>query len=752
MMSTPPTAPPVDLILIFRSSPKSRTESEEAERAYTSLLSQLRDGGLEAVGKSGSAPSELLIFVRCPWEKMGELVDRQRTEDFLHGVNAVSMPALEPPAGEAPLTPADRLRLLHSYITTSALDGGLGIAPGAPGHERLTGIMALKDKQFETAWIKSWTMSRLGVWMSESELGRVKDEYGEAIALYYAFLSSYAHSLVVPSVLGVAIWYFNLPYSPLYAIPLCLWSIVFIEAFRVRERTLAVKWGTRNAQRVERRRAEFKGTISEDGVESFPWWQREVRVLASVPVILGESVILGAILTAIFVFEAFVTQIYTGPGHAYAGYIPTVIFLTFIPKLLSVYQASGKALTNWENHAHESTYSTSLTLKTFTLSAVVAYLGLYLTAFVYIPFGPNVMSWVYTKVLSLRMPTEVPPSGSEAMVAAAMALNGTVKGQPLHSRFDTLTSAQAKIRPDRLHNQMFAYTVTNQVVNFVLENVLPYITRAASNVQQGKGLSGKKGLVTPVEQVVSEQEIQLLLQAREEAALPDYELFGDYAEMVTQFGYVVLWSVAWPLAPLCALVNNWVEIRSDAWKLTAHYRRPLPMRAETIGPWLDSLSFLCWLGALTNGALIFLFKPTEQNPDPAHGTGLGSSFLTTRLARAHLPSQTETLLTAVLPALLVALTASHGFLLAQGAIRFALEKLLWQGSPAEVGLRKHERAVRTLWAQKSVASAGGNNPDGVGRKLGKAVPRSEEKDEDTWKGFWSREEGLVEIQSSIKSA
>jgi hypothetical protein len=37
-------------------------------------------------------------------------------------------------------------------------------------------------------------------------------------------------------------------------------------------------------------------------------------------------------------------------------------------------------------------------------------------------------------------------------------------------------------------------------------------------------------------------------RVREEAALPAYELFHDYSEMVTQFGYVVLWSAIWPLA------------------------------------------------------------------------------------------------------------------------------------------------------------------------------------------------------------
>jgi hypothetical protein len=44
---------------------------------------------------------------------------------------------------------------------------------------------------------------------------------------------------------------------------------------------------------------------------------RELRVLASVPVILLFAGILAALLTGIFVLEAFVTQLYTGPGHKY---------------------------------------------------------------------------------------------------------------------------------------------------------------------------------------------------------------------------------------------------------------------------------------------------------------------------------------------------------------------------------------------------------------------------------------------------
>ncbi|KIJ65626.1 hypothetical protein HYDPIDRAFT_88265 [Hydnomerulius pinastri MD-312] len=72
--------------------------------------------------------------------------------------------------------------------------------------------------------------------------------------------------------------------------------------------------------------------------------------------------------------------------------------------------------------------------------------------------------------------------------------------------------------------------------------------------------------------------------------------------MVTQFGYIALWSAIWPPAPVMALLNNHIEIRLDAFMIAVHTRRPIPVRPGTIGPWLESLWFLTWLSALTNSA------------------------------------------------------------------------------------------------------------------------------------------------------
>ena len=66
---------------------------------------------------------------------------------------------------------------------------------------------------------------------------------------------------------------------------------------------------------------------------------------------------------------------------------------------------------------------------------------------------------------------------------------------------------------------------------------------------------------------------------------PFQDTFQDYQEMFVQFGYVVLFSSAFPLAAMCALINNIIEIRSDALKLCTGLQRPFGQRVESIGQW-----------------------------------------------------------------------------------------------------------------------------------------------------------------------
>lgn len=76
--------------------------------------------------------------------------------------------------------------------------------------------------------------------------------------------------------------------------------------------------------------------------------------------------------------------------------------------------------------------------------------------------------------------------------------------------------------------------------------------------------------------------------------------------MLVQMGYVVLFSSAFPLAAICALANNLLEIRSDAFKLVNVHQRPFGQRVANIGTWQSAVSFLSLAAVMVNCALIGL--------------------------------------------------------------------------------------------------------------------------------------------------
>lgn len=87
--------------------------------------------------------------------------------------------------------------------------------------------------------------------------------------------------------------------------------------------------------------------------------------------------------------------------------------------------------------------------------------------------------------------------------------------------------------------------------------------------------------------------------------------------MFIQFGYVVLFSSAFPLAALCALLNNVIEIRSDAFKLCTNLRRPFGERVENIGTWqvtLNRINLLSETGSRRTNRQFF--KPIKRKTKP----------------------------------------------------------------------------------------------------------------------------------------
>jgi anoctamin-10 len=81
----------------------------------------------------------------------------------------------------------------------------------------------------------------------------------------------------------------------------------------------------------------------------------------------------------------------------------------------------------------------------------------------------------------------------------------------------------------RLKRQLIYFAVTAQIVGFAMENFLPYVTRKVFS---------KARKITNTDEDISaydrEEEKAYLERVREESELPEYDIYGDYAEMVVQ--------------------------------------------------------------------------------------------------------------------------------------------------------------------------------------------------------------------------
>ena len=269
-----------------------------------------------------------------------------------------------------------------------------------------------------------------------------------------------------------------------------------------------------------------------------------------------------------------------------------------MPLVLGFLTTVAEKLTHYENYETQGAYEKSMTQKIFVLNFVTSYLPIILTAFVYVPFASVLVP--YLDVFSLT----VKPFAEKN---SQMKAPSSGRGGNFH------------INPNRLKKQVIYFTVTAQIVNQALEIVVPYIKRQGMNkykeVQSSRAAKKAGGARPPVNAEDPEDERPFLDRVRKEAALEVYDVTSDFREMVVQYGYLALFSAVWPLTPVSFLINNWIELRTDAIKICVETQRPTPWRADSIGPWLDSLGFLTWFGSITTAAVVYLFANGGLGPD-----------------------------------------------------------------------------------------------------------------------------------------
>jgi len=557
--------------LVAADKEEHKTKLEETCRK---VIARLQQAGLQAEVRRGSEKL-IFIFVLCDIHRLKREVDTSRISDWFAGVRVKEIQNdNDEVENDEPIPDSERLRLIYEIITNPVRERGAGINPGLGEFELVESILLLQDGEYNEDWIKTWSTK----WIIEKEdLFRLRDRFGEKIAFYFAFLQYYCLWLIAPSIVGLFTWLFLSEYSIFFGVFIVLWSIVFVEFWRRKEYELSVWWGVRNYSRVERLRPTFQeecyisDPVTGEMKPYFPPWKRWLRRAVAAPIIIMFSLTLAVTLLFYILLQVIMSDYYTGPFRDELIYLPTVAYCILVPTLNMFYAKIARRLNEYENYETESYYEFNLSQKIFISNFLLGYLAIFFIGWIYIPFNYEI-------------------------------------GQFFRSFFEIfgLSLTIKPVGPERLVNELKYFVLTAQIMSLFMEIGLPYLLRA--------GAVGVKKIqrTTTRDDARNEDESAFLKRVRREAKLPVYDIYEDYAEMTTQFGYVSLFSVIWPLAPIAALINNWVELRSDAIKICVHTRPPIPHRADGIGPWLENLMLLTWLSAITNPSLLYLYHPTSN--------------------------------------------------------------------------------------------------------------------------------------------
>ncbi|KAL4943105.1 hypothetical protein BDV06DRAFT_211306 [Aspergillus oleicola] len=550
----------------------------KAIEEFESLIDDLHQAHLETQVRHGHGAS-LLVFIRVPWAHLGNMVHQSRVKDWLYGI-IHELPVGDDDTIADAETQAESLRSVYHAVTWKKALGGAHITPKHRKWKNVASAFPLHDQAANAELLRKWSKSIL---LTAEDLDAIRALFGEKVSFYYAFLQSYSSFLVFPAAWGAVTWWYWDSYSIPFAVGNCIWAVVFVEYWKIREKDLSLRWqvGGVGALKVTRHQyvweKEVQDPITGETVQYFSPYRQFLRQLLLIPFATVASLALGGLIVVTFAMEVFISEVYTGSLKGYLEFLPTVVFSLCLPSITGFLTSMATRLTKHENYRTQDQYDLAQTTKQFVMNFITSFLPTILTAFVYVPFGAKIVPY----------------------------LDVARRGKPKDFHVD----------PARLQQEVIYLSMTGQVLDFGQEVVLPYVKRIVW--QKWRDYQEKKEAVefrrrasTATNQVLvdSPEEGAFLSRVRNEAEADEYNVHEDTLEMCVQFGYLTLFGASWPLVALGFLVNNWLELRGDFFKLSLECQRPPPIRADTIGPSLQGLEVLSWLGTLSTAAIVYLYR------------------------------------------------------------------------------------------------------------------------------------------------
>ncbi|KAK8126361.1 calcium-activated chloride channel-domain-containing protein [Apiospora kogelbergensis] len=556
----------------------SDVDDETAKEEFSTLVADLEEAGLQTEVRAG-ADHSLLVFVRAPTELLNDEMHKSRVKDWLWGITSE-----QPQVGRRDQRhalertfEAEGVLSVYHLVNWQKEQGGAAITPGYGKWTNVKSIFPIHNGPANKELLKHLSQK---MFLTKEDFDKIRDLFGAKVAFYFAYMQTYLLFLTFPAVTGILAWAFLPKYSLVYAIVTLLGCTIFLEYWKIQQDDLSIRWNVRGVGSLKQNRPKYhyeKVIVDSAGRKKhyYPRWKAILRQLAQIPFFALAVLVLGLTITAVYAMEIILSEAYQGPYQSYLEYVPTLVLAACLPYTRSFLEDVATALADFENHRTADYYEMSVTQKTFVLSFIVQYFPILLTAFVYVPLGGKLVPYLQT-----HLPGYV---GQKLNVA-------TFEG-------DT----------DRLRNEVIALTVTGQVSDMFEEMVMPYLMHKLRGWwHQYKFWNSNHGAFQALAPDDPAEE-PFLRSVRQQASLEPYNVQDDISEMVIQFGYLALFAPVWPLVSVGFFINNLIELRSDFLKICLEHQRPHPIRMDGIGPWMNSLDSLTWMGSICTAAIVHMF-------------------------------------------------------------------------------------------------------------------------------------------------
>jgi len=561
----------------------------------TRIISRIEEAGVECKTFLSRDRDELFLNIRCPDEilfKMAELCEHQfKLLDSLEGGWVEYMSHHHDKYlklstydwtwfGER-----DRQLLMYMFLGLAKKRGGCELKIR---HLKHAGFI-LHAFPLHVGDKKDWLLTN---WskspFAPQPLDEVKEYLGEKIALYFKWLGHYAMWLLFPGVLGIIFTIMNYTVgfsktTPYWCAFMCFWCTLYLEHWKRTSASQSFHWGTQEFTVKEEERPEYVGRLIRDYrgrlLRVYPTWKKTLKIALGAPIIISIVSLAVAAVTAVMIYRSVVRNARYGVVGAISAGMINALVIGLMNKL---YEKVAHRLNAWENHRTLTEEEDFLIIKSFLFQFVNSYSSLFYIAFIK---GTGLIAGDQCKSFS-------DPNEHDCISELSVQLGSIFVTQFTVGNFMELGLPMLKTKI-KIYREERAARKAHEVEH--------------KNSQQDIEAKPEKD---------PEWTLQKMTPEEEQSKLEDYSgTFEDYNEMVIQFGYVTLFSVAFPLVASLALINNFVEIRSDSFKILTCFKRPVPYPCQNIGTWFNILEVVGYIAVITNVALYFVTSELGHHAD-----------------------------------------------------------------------------------------------------------------------------------------